>query len=247
MLASHIYRLSRQRPVRYAQSVPHPLSLASRYLLAARGVLGRARDDAATAGHALSPLHPLFEAVAHGQHQPFEQLLQTLLSGGHLASHADRLTLWLEQYRRFAAGLQDPASHLTEAFTPGHFIDQHANDTVQEYLGGDPAALIHPMLARTVGADVATRLHLPLVQAGSSGGLEDLLDAHEFLHGHLHGHGVHPGLIQIFGGPLSRAMDVGAASRIEGARRWASLLRQGQEGVDYRPQEMLPEDYYALG
>lgn len=244
-------RYLRQAPLRYALQVPqHPLALWTRFALT-RPELALVRQyttPTAPEGRKMSPnlvesLHPLFQAVAGGEHPLFSRLIYSLMHAG-LTGGTD-IHHWAEQYLRHTRSLNDPTTMLQDAFTPGHFINEAADEHTRDFLDTLRGGLFRPFKQMGVPAH-DMRMLTPLLQrAHTTGGLQHLLDLHQAVFQLLHPHGHQ--LVEDATRHINQALGHGVGQRIVGAREVAEGVRSTQQVREDRPMESVPEDYYAHG
>lgn len=242
MLASHLYRLGRSRlgrskPVRYnaEQAGLHPLHLLAAALLAdphLEHVPLLFPQMAQQPGNAAIP--GLYHAIRHGgEHSRLGTLLSLLATSGHVPpTEADRVREHLEDiHKRMQAG-----SPIQEMFTPGTEGYALANQASQEAF---PVRLM-PMLRRSLTQSDYGRLHPVLALAQHTGDLHHLLTLHH-LAGQALGYHGHHGPVGDVWANLRRPIQAG----LQGRLNYADLVHRTHQGIDWRPEESTPEDYYA--
>lgn len=251
MLAAHLHKLTRRSPVRYA-SPADPMSLLarSRLLVHPMQALDAHRPywhDGITTRH----LPLLMDAIHQGHHEQFPELLRELLRWSaatraigmkpHSGHPSDELFHALDALYQHRASM--PADHpLVSAYAPGTLADTVANQHGQYHMN---AALRGERMPGILDAftPMARREVLRALQPlrKGAGNLPSLLDAHLHLQNRFGG----------VGGPPT-SMDLGRITsgvighNLTAREHVANMVHRSQQGVDWRPEETIPEDYHAL-
>lgn len=213
-------------------------------------------------GGPLVPHHALEAADPHRQH-----FVDMVLRGTHdehlpgmLQAVAARMPQGAGHPYTLLHQLQErmhPANaHLSQPFTPGDPLHAAGDEATKQFLGGRVRALADNMaIAGTpidddpVGGfwnDLIGRFHasayMPLARhVHETGSLPHLLE----LYGRIMADHVHGGPAGRFANPahfLGRAMRAGLTAR----QQLGQLVGHATAGTHERPDQMLPEDYYAL-
>lgn len=243
MLATYLRRL--EQPVRYAATpAMHPLAFLTQALLASGEYKHypliypemRHLPAARTAESAHG-------AVNQGIHTAFPDLLNALKNVTHPSEH-DNLDLLRQVYEyRSKLPHDDP---LIQAYTPGSFLynlgRQVAGENIRTY--GSP---LQSAKTHLTGQDLEN-LRTPLRNASTTPNLGQLLLAHHAIRRELgrHGHGYGSPVQELWRG-VNRPLNAGTAAAEDTAGQMRSGEFWDRHKTDYRPNEMVPEDYYSHG